>query len=136
MRKIKILSPGPIRSMGMIHGPIITPYNVDDAKLRSLIREGLDIVEILPDKTEKKLSINDIMSTQKKSEPKGNHNNHYTNDKKHVNKPEPAPVAEVEPVDDPTETTEDVVEEVEQPVEPQVQNNPKVNKHNKYKNNK
>lgn len=66
MRTIKILSAGPIRTMGMIHGPILTPYTVDENRLISLIREGLDIVEIMPDKSEKKLTLSDINSVVEK----------------------------------------------------------------------
>lgn len=64
MRTIKILSAGPIRSMGMVHGPILTPYTVDDNKLRSLLRENLNIIEILPDNTEQKITLDDLIGTK------------------------------------------------------------------------
>lgn len=74
MRKIKILSSGPIRTMGMIHGPIITPWKVDDTKLASLISEGLNVVEVLPDGSERKVTRDSIMhvngNTTKPVEPK------------------------------------------------------------------
>ena len=64
MRTIKILSAGPIRAMGMVHGPILTPYTVDDNKLRAFLREGLNVVEILPNGSEVKLTIDDVNSSK------------------------------------------------------------------------
>lgn len=104
-RTIKILSAGPIKSMNGVYGPILTPYTVDDNRLRSLLREGLNIVEIMADKSEKKITLSDFNmpnnNNVKKKEPVVN------------SKPAPAPakVAEpevkVEPVVEET-TTEEV----------------------------
>ena len=71
MRKIRILTPGPIRAMGMVHGPILTPYEVDDNKLAAFHKEGLNVVEVTPD-GDKPLNLNDVIGikpTSKKTAP-------------------------------------------------------------------
>lgn len=73
MRTIKILSKGPIRPMNMIHGPILTPWKVDDNKIRALLRAGIDVVEVLSDGTEKHLTLTDLMqNVQNENEKKEN----------------------------------------------------------------
>lgn len=136
MRKIKILSSGPIRTMGMIHGPIITPWKVDDTKLASLVSEGLNVVEVLPDGSERKVTRDSIM-----------HANQTTAKPIDATKPKVAtPVDEpvvvsvdenneeaVEATTDSDEVVEDVAPVVEEkaPTEHRPQNNYYNKKHNK-----
>lgn len=100
---IKILTRGPIKCMGGIHGPIITPYKVDRSRLIDLLNEGLEVVQVVPGKPDTKITITDITSNKNKNK---------------VFKPEPKPV--VEPVEE-TKTEESKAEETEvASVEPEV----------------
>lgn len=126
MRTIKILTAGPIRTLKMVHGPILTPYKVDDNKLRSLLREGLDIVEILPNGIEKKLILSDLINSSTteapKVEPKAQPKKEYV-------KPEileNAPVAETAKEETSEELSEEpVVEESEERHQPRKNKNKK-----------
>lgn len=132
MRKIKILSPGPIRAMGGIHGPILTPYTVDETKLASLLSEGLKIVEVMPNGREQEINIGSVYhSTNKAPEVVA------PTVEEVVEEPKGEPV-NVETFDAPT--TEEVVDEVEEtasedsettPEERRNDNNYHKNKHNK-----
>lgn len=104
---IKILTRGPIKCMGGIHGPIITPYKVDRSRLIDLLNEGLEVVQVNPGKADTKITITDITTN--------NNNRKFVKPevKKEVKSEETvaetateASVASVEPeVADTTETT-------------------------------
>ena len=136
MRKIKILSPGPIRAMGMVHGPILTPYTVDDAKLTALLKEGLNIVEILPD-GEKTLTMNDVIG-KKQEAPKTTPKAETPKVEEKVVEPEV--VKEEAPVvEEPVETVEETPVVEESPVEeeaPVEEHTTDDRRNNNYKNKK
>lgn len=124
MRKIKILTKGPIRPMNNCHGPILTPWAVSEERVRVFLKAGLDVVEVMPNGTEKKLTLTDVMV-----------NGEDAPAEKPVEQPKveapvedaPAEPAEVE-VDEAVEETEDVAEDAA-PEKPQYNNNHKKNKH-------
>lgn len=138
MRKIKILTKGPIRPMGMCHGPILTPWEVTDERLRVFLKAGLDVVEVDRYGKEHKLTLADVMTN-------GNNNTAESapveepKNEKPVNEApavEPAEVKYDEPADEDVVDAEDVIEEPTEVVEdtvpetkPQYNNNHKKNKH-------
>lgn len=95
---IKILTRGPIKCMGGIHGPIITPYKVDRSRLIDLLNEGLEVVQVVPGKPDTKITITDITSNKNKNK---------------VFKPEPKPVVETKTEEPKAEETEDASVEPE-----------------------
>jgi hypothetical protein len=122
MRKIKILTKGPIRPMNNCHGPILTPWEVSEERVRVFLKAGLDVVEVMPNGTEKKLTLTDVMV-----------NGEDAPAEKPVEPPkaeapvDDAPAAEVkyeEPVEEAVEETEDVAEDVA-PEKPRYNNNHK-----------
>jgi len=129
MRKIKILTKGPIRPMNNCHGPILTPWEVSEERVRVFLKAGLDVVEVMPNGTEKKLNLADVMV-----------NNEVAPAKKPVEQPkveapveeapaeEPADVKYEEPAEEAVEETEEVAEDVASE-KPQYNNNHKKNKH-------
>lgn len=125
MRKIKILTKGPIRPMNNCHGPILTPWEVSEERVRVFLKAGLDVVEVMPNGTEKKLNLADVMV-----------NNEVAPVKKPVEQPKveapveeaPADVKYEEPAEEAVEETEEVTEDVASE-KPQYNNNHKKNKH-------
>ena len=122
MRKIKILTKGPIRPMNNCHGPILTPWEVSEERVRVFLKAGLDVVEVMPNGTEKKLTLTDVMvngedaPAEKPVEPPK------------VEAPvDDAPIPEVK-YEEAVEEAEDVAEDVA-PEKPQHNNNYKKNKH-------
>jgi len=55
-KNIKILSRTPIRAKGGIYGPILTPYTEKTSIIFAMITQGVDVVEVLKDGTEVKLT--------------------------------------------------------------------------------
>lgn len=60
MKKIKILTHGPIRIKGFINGPVLTPYYEDTDTIFKMITSGIDIVEVCDNGTEIKLDISNF----------------------------------------------------------------------------
>jgi hypothetical protein len=55
--------------MNSVHGPILTPWDVEEYKIRAIIREGHKVVELLGNSDEKVLSLHDLdTSTVSKNE--------------------------------------------------------------------
>lgn len=92
-KKIKILTSGPIRAKGLIYGPVLTPFMETEDNIFTLLAAGVEIVEVLPDGKEVKLSMMN-----------------FKNDNAFV--PDQDPVAETPVVEDPVVEIEPVVEDV------------------------
>ena len=56
-KKIKILTKGVITVKGYISGPVLTPYYEDISTIGDLLRSGINVVEVLSDGREVKLTI-------------------------------------------------------------------------------
>lgn len=129
MRKIKILTAGPIRPMGMVHGPILTPWKVSDDRIREFLKAGLNVVEVAPNGREKTLTLTDLMI---------NNTTEVAPEQPKVEAPKvevpeaPAvePVVEEPVVEDIPETVDEPVEVAEETVETEKTHNKK-NKHKK-----
>ena len=134
MRKIKILTKGPIKPMNMCHGPILTPWAVSEERIRVFLKAGLHVVEVKPNGEEKQLTLADVMINGEKAP-----------DVKPVEAPkvekpvetkvpvaEPAEVKYEEPVeeaDEVAEESEEDADDVAPETKPQYNNNHKKNKH-------
>ena len=137
-KKIKILTSGPIRAKGLIYGPVLTPFMENEDTIFALLAAGVDVVEVLPDGKEVKLTVMNFKE-----------DNGFEPDPAVVDAPAPQeePVAEPEPAVEET-VNEDAVEvTIETPVveEPVADENVTIEpqaekfvpeKHNDYKKNK
>ena len=66
-KRIKILTHGPIRVKGFINGPVLTPYLEDINTIFSMVSQGVHVVEVCNDKTEIRLTANNITEDNTKS---------------------------------------------------------------------
>ena len=57
VKRIKILTPGPIPSRGNIYGPVLTPFYETLSSIFRFVASGVDVVEVLSDGTEVKLTV-------------------------------------------------------------------------------
>lgn len=110
--KIKILTSGPIRTLAGIHGPIITPYVVDHAKLIRLLNEGCKIVRVNGNGSETPITLTDIIGDNATKKVVNTTPPSVTPEVKKTETPEPNKVEEV----DVTPVVEEVPEEVVEPV--------------------
>jgi len=74
-KNIKILSTAPIMAKGGVYGPILSPYTEQTSTIFAMISKGVNVVEVLKDGTEIKLTArnfdkdNDIKEEIPKSKP-------------------------------------------------------------------
>ena len=155
-KRIKILSTGILPVIGFINGPILTPYYESVQTIYQMVLKGIEIVEVLPDGTEVKLTHANVMTDNTKKQEKKVSKQSKVKDpvveevKENPVEDIPTVVVTEDPVkdtatdekttDQPTveEVKEDVVEE--KTAEPEIKNqhmtNDEVPKHYKNKKNK
>jgi hypothetical protein len=91
---IRIKSRGPINALHGVHGPILTEYTEKTAKIFRMLSDGLNVVEVMPDKSELPLTVSnfdtnnvvkkEVVIEEKKEPVVNNENNH--GDKVEINK--------------------------------------------------
>jgi len=59
-KRIKILTPGPIRIKGFINGPVLTPYFEETDVIFAMITSGIKVVEVCDDRTEIELTVSNL----------------------------------------------------------------------------
>ena len=57
LKRIKILTSGPIPSRGNIYGPVLTPFYEPVSSIFKFVASGIDVVEVLSDGSEVKLTV-------------------------------------------------------------------------------
>lgn len=67
LKKIKILTQGILPGKSFIYGPVLTPYYETDVVIFQLLSKGVEIVEVIEDDAEVKLTISNYLSDNTKA---------------------------------------------------------------------